>query len=145
MSSHPMFDNSFSPDSPRTRMSIEELIALNKVNPQQVIDYGKLRCNETVEFLPINEIKIYNLKSYGYDHIFIKCNRNGKSDYIWLGQFTANQWSGNPIYPQIKGRNHYERVHLLACKTLVTDSSVSEYKNYWDGCMYKYAAISQLA
>lgn len=35
-----MFDNSFSPDSPRARMSIEELIALNKVNPQQVIDYG---------------------------------------------------------------------------------------------------------
>ena len=144
MANHPMFDNSFSPQSPRKRMSIEELFALNVTDPQQVIDYGKLRCNETVEFLPSNEARAYNLKSYGYDHIFIACKRNGELDYIWLGQFTAKDWDGNMIYPQIKGTNHLERRDFLAGKTLTTDSSVSEYKNYWDGCTYKYAKICEL-
>lgn len=142
--SHPMFDNSFSPQSPRRRMSIEKLFKFNEINPQQVIDYGKLRCNEIVEFLPSNEAKAYNLISFGYDHIFITCKRNGKLDYIWLGQFTAKDWDGNMIYPQIKGANHLERRDFLAGKTLVTESVVSEYKNYWDGCTYKYAAVSQL-
>ena len=139
-----MFDNSFSPQSPRRRRSIEELFKFNEINPQQVIDYGKLRCNETVEFLPSNEAKAYNLRSYGYDHIFIACKRNGELDYIWLGQFTSKDWEGNMIYPQVKGDSHLERRDFLAGKTLTTDSSVSEYKNYWDGCTYKYAAISQL-
>jgi len=125
-------------------MSIEELFKFNEINPQQVIDYGKLRCNETVEFLPSNEAKAYNLTSYGYDHIFIICKRNGELDYIWLGQFTAKDWDGSMIYPQIKGDNHLERRDFLAGKTLVTESVVSEYKNYWDGCTYKYAAVSQL-
>lgn len=140
---HPMFNNSFSPQSPRRRMSLQELIALNAVNPQQVVDYGKLRCNETVEFLPSNEVKAYNLRS-DYYHIFITCKRNSELDYIWLGQFTAKDWDGNMIYPQIKGDNHLERINFLAGKTIITDSAVSEYKNYWDGCMYKYASISQL-
>ena len=144
MSSHPMFDNSFSPQSPRRRMSIEELFELNDINPQEVVDYGKLRCNETVEFLPSNEAKAYNLESNGYDHIFIACIRNGESDHIWLGQFTAKDWNDNMIYPQIKGDNHFERRDFLAGKTLVAEPVVSQYKNYWDGCAYKYAAISQL-
>jgi hypothetical protein len=144
MANHPMFDNSFSPQSPRRRMSIEELFMFNEINPQQVVDYGKLRCNETVEFLPSNEAKAYNLRSYGYDHIFIACKRNGELDYIWLGQFTAKDWNGNMIYPQIKGDNHLERRNFLAGKTLTADSSVSEYKNYWDGCTYKYAKICEL-
>lgn len=80
-----------------------------------------------------------NLKSYGYDHIFIACKRNGELDYIWLGQFTAKDWSGNMIYPQVKGDSHLARRDFLAGKTLVTESVVSEYKNYWDGCTYKYA------
>ena len=125
-------------------MTLQELVELNETNPQQVIDYGKLRCNETVEFLPSNEAKAYNLKSYGYDHIFITCKRNGELDYIWLGQFTVKDWNDNMIYPQIKGGNHLERRDFLAGKTLTADSTVSEYKSYWDGCMYKYTAISQL-
>lgn len=141
---HPMFDNSFSPQSPRRRMSLKELRALNATAPQEVVDYGKLRCNETVEFLPSNEAKAHNLPSFGYDHIFIACIRNGEPDYIWLGQFTAKDWDGNMVYPQVKGNNHLERRNMLAGKTLTTESSVSEYKNYWDGCTYKYAAISQL-
>ena len=144
MSSHPMFDNSFSPQSPGRRMSLQELVELNKTNPQQVVDYGKLRCNEIVEFLPSDATRAFNLQSYGYDHIFITCIRNGVIDVIWLGQFTAKDWDGNMIYPQIKGSNHLERRDFLAGKTLITESSGSEYKNYWDGCKYKYAAISQL-
>lgn len=139
-----MFSNSFSPQSPRRRMSFKELVTFNEINPQQVVDYGKLCCNETVEFLPSNEAKAYNLKSYGYDHIFIACKRNGKLDYIWLGQFTAKDWNGNMIYPQIKGANHLERRDFLAGKTITTDSSVSEYKSYWDGCTYKYAKTCEL-
>lgn len=141
---HPMFDNSFSPQSPRRRMSIEELIALNATDPQQVVDYGKLRCNETVEFLPSNQTKAYNLISCGYDHIFITCKRNGEMDYLWLGQFTSKDWDDNMIYPQIEGANHLQRVQFLANKTLVTGASVSSFKNYWDGCEYKYTPIVQL-
>jgi hypothetical protein len=125
-------------------MSLKELVELNKTNPQQVVDYGKLHCNEIVEFLPSNEAKAYNLKSYGYDHIFVTCKRNGELDYLWLGQFTAKDWDGNMIYPQIKGDNHLERRNTLAGKTLTTESYVSEYKNYWDGCTYKYAKICTL-
>ena len=43
------------------------------------------------------------------------------------------------IYPQVKGDSHLARRDFLAGKTLVTESVVSEYKNYWDGCTYKYA------
>ena len=142
--SHPMFDNSFSPQSPRRRMNLKELHALNAIDPQEVVYYGKLRCNETVEFLPSNATRAFNLQSNGYYHIFITCIRNGVIDVIWLGQFTAKDWDGSIVYPQIKGSNHLERRDFLAGKTLVTESVVSEYKNYWDGCTYKYAAVSQL-
>lgn len=137
--SHPMFDNSYDPSVLVGHMTLKQLIELNKSNPSKVIDYGKLRCNETVQFL--STTKAYNLKSYGYDHIFIECLRNGVDDLIWLGQFTSKDWDGCLIYPQILGTDHLQRVQFLSNKTLVTDTSVSAYKNYWDGCIYKYASI----
>lgn len=136
---HPMFDNSYDPSVQVDRMTIEQLIELNKTDPQKVVDYGKLRCDEVISFFSSETTKAYNLVSSGYDHIFITCIRNGAFDYIWLGQFTAKDWDGNMIYPQVKGDSHLERRDFLAGKTLVTESVVSEYKNYWDGCTYKYA------
>ena len=151
---HPMFDNSYDPSVQAVdRMTIEQLFELNETDPQKVVDYGKLRCNETVVFFPSNITKAYNLISSGHDHIFITCLRNGALDYIWLGQFTSKDWDGFFVHPQIECRvhhhqaaileNHAQRIRFLANKTLITETVVSEYKNYWDGCMYKYAAVAK--
>jgi hypothetical protein len=144
MDNHPMFDNSFSPDSPRERMSIDRLSILNKTKPQQVIDYGKLHCNETIVFLPIEEVRYRNLRSGGIDHYFITCIRNGELDWLWLGQFGTTNEEKQLIYPQVKGYDHYDRLDFLTGKTLITGDAISEYVSPWDGCIYKYTAISQL-
>ena len=139
-----MFDNSYDPSVQVGHMTLKQLFELNKIDPQQVVDYGKLKCNEVVEFFPAETTKAYNLVSFGYDHIFVTCLRNGAFDYLWLGQFTSKDWDGNMIYPQVEGNDHLQRVRFLANKKLVAGASVSSFKNYWDGCEYKYAPIVQL-
>ena len=138
-----MFDNSYDPSASVDHMTLKQLTELNKTDPQKVIDYGKLRCGETIRFFSKDDTAKYNFRSSGYDHILISCIRNGILDHIWLGQFTSKNWEGSLIYSQVLGENHLQRLEYLANKTLITGDSAA-YKNYWDGCMYNYAPIIQL-
>lgn len=142
---HPMFDNTFSPDSPRERLDWKQLTELYKKDPQLAVNYGKLRCNETVDFFPCNLAKILPLPSRKEaTHVFITCFRNDEFDYLWMGQFSAINTDHELVYSQIPGDNHDEKLMFLAEKTIVTSPEVSEYDNHYDGCPYKYAKILRI-